>query len=425
MGALTASAGRDDFSQPTLRLLAQRSGYICAYPDCRQLTIGPSDDRVSGVTMVGIGAHITAASSGGPRYDVSLTAEERVGEANGVWMCQLHGKQVDDNASRHTAHDLRRWKAQHEQWVFARIASADSLLKHGITSVAIENVGPFRQRTHIALGRHNVIFGRNGAGKSSLCESIAAFAGGENFENFRRRWHLFGPRSPSMTIEAAVSVNGARTTVRLSEERISVKRVPKDHQTRLHVEVNGNVSARWPQSLFNVVYLESQELKTNRIKDSFRRDLRALAPQLGMSEDQIWDALREELFCSSTFGSRIRRSAKYRAEVLPADGTSFYDARGLSGAETSFAVFDIVLRMIRADPRPTPWMLIVDSSRFLGLDSDNKRRLVEALAQLDEPAVQTVVCVNSEKDALSVKAADTEKWLGSIVAGDLTVHSFL
>lgn len=417
--------GRDDFSHATLSLLAQRSGYICAYPDCRQLTIGPSDDRKSGVTMVGVGAHITAASSRGPRYDANLTAEERVSEANGIWMCQLHGKQIDDNASRHTADDLKRWKAQHEQWVFARIASADSLLKHGITNVAIENVGPFRQRTRIALGRHNVVFGNNGAGKSSLCQSIAAFAGGENFENFRRRWRLFGPRSPSMAIEAAVSVNGARTTVRLSEEPIALRRTSKSHQTRLHVEINGNVSACWPQALFNVLYLESQELRRSRIKDSFRRELRALATQLGISEDRIWDALREELFCSSTFGSTIRRSAKYRAQVRSAKSAHFYEAGDLSGGERSFAVLDIALRMIRADPRQTPWMVIVDSSLFLGLDSDNKRRVVEALAQLDEPAIQTMVCVNSETDAIKVKAADTEKWLGSTVAGALTVHSFL
>lgn len=419
------TGARDDFTQPTLRLLAQRAGYICAYPGCRQLTIGPSDDRKSGLTMVGVGAHITAASREGPRYDGNLTAEERASEENGIWMCQLHGKQIDDNADRHTAEDLKRWKSQHHEWVYARIASADSLLKHGITSIAIENVGPFRQRTSISLGRHNVVFGSNNSGKSSVCESIAAFAGGANFENFRKRWRLFGPGSPSMTIEAAVSVNGARTTVRLSEEPVALKRIPKFHQTRLHVEVNGNVAAQWPQSLFNIVYLDSQKLKPSRIKDPFRRGLRAIAPQLGMSEDQIWDALREELFCSSTFGSRICRIGEYRAEVRSAGSGYFYETGALAGSEHSFALFDIILRMIRADPRPTPWMLIVDLDLFLGLDSDNKRRLVEALSQLEEPAVQTLVCVNSETDAIELKAADAEKWIGSSVAGALTVHSFL
>lgn len=339
-------------------------------------------------------------------YDGSLTPEERASEANGISMCQLHGKQIDDNASRHTAIDLKRWKSQHQEWVFARIASADSLLKQGITDVSIENIGPFRQRTNISLGRHNVVFGPNSSGKSSLCESVAAFAGGVNFENFRKCWRLFGAGSPSMMIEAAVSVNGARTTVRLSEELVALKRVPKLHQTRLHIEVDGNVAAHWPRSLFNIVYLDSQNLKPNRIKDPFRRDLRALAPQLGMSEDQVWDALREELFCSSTFGSRIRRIGEYRAEVRSAGSDFFYETGGLAGSQHTFALFDILLRMIQTQgQRPGS---IVDSSLFLGLDSDNKRRLVEALTQLDEPAVQTLVCVTT-KPMLSISRSRTQK----------------
>jgi hypothetical protein len=50
--------------------------------------------------------------------------------------------------------------------------------------------------------------------------------------------------------------------------------------------------------------------------------------------------------------------------------------------------------------------------------------LTKALTQLDEPAIQTIVCVSSETDAIKLKAADTEKWLGTTVAGALTVLSF-
>lgn len=46
---------RDEFSKGTIRILAQRAGYRCAQPDCRQLTVGPSDDRVGRITMVGVG----------------------------------------------------------------------------------------------------------------------------------------------------------------------------------------------------------------------------------------------------------------------------------------------------------------------------------------------------------------------------------
>lgn len=416
---------RDDFTPTTVRLLAQRAGYMCAKPDCKQLTVGPSDDRKSGVTMVGVAAHITAAAEGGPRYDDDLSSEERASEANGVWMCQTHGKLIDDTASRHTVAELKRWKKQHEEWVFARVAGAGSALKHGLTRISIENIGPFRQRTALSLGRHNVVFGSNQSGKSSLCECIAAFSGGLNFETFRKRWDLFGARSPKMTIEAAISVNGVHTIVRLSEEATTLKRIPKHRQTRLHVEVNGNVAPHWPRSLFNIVYLDSQKWKQNRLKDLFRRELRALAPQLGLSEDQLWDALREELFCTSTFGSRIRRIGEYRAEVRTAGSDHFFETGALAGSEQTFALFDIMLRMIRVDPRPAPWVIIVDSSLFLGLDKENKRRLVAALNALDEPIVQTIVCVNSEEDALELTADDSDRWIGSSVAGALTVHSFL
>ncbi len=112
---------RDDFTPTTVRRLAQRAGYICAYPGCRQLTVGPSEDRASGLTMVGVAAHITAAAKGGPRFDKDLEPEERADESNGVWMCQIHGKLVDDTASRHTVAELKRWKSQHEDWVFKRV----------------------------------------------------------------------------------------------------------------------------------------------------------------------------------------------------------------------------------------------------------------------------------------------------------------
>lgn len=416
---------RDDFTPTTVRLLAQRAGYMCAKPDCKQLTVGPSEDRKSGVTMVGVAAHITAAAEGGPRYDDDLSSDERASEANGVWMCQTHGKLIDDTASRHTVVELKRWKKQHEEWVFSRIASVGSVLKHGLTRISIENIGPFRQRTTLSLGRHNVVFGSNQSGKSSLCECIAAFSGGLNFETFRKRWDLFGARSPKMTIEAAISVNGAHTSVRLSEETTTLKRIPKHRQTRLHVEVNGNVAPHWPRSLFNIVYLDSQKLKPNRLKDVFRRELRALAPQLGLSEDQLWHALREELFCSSTFGSRIRRIGEYRAEVRTAGSDHFFETGALAGSEQTFALFDIMLRMIRVDPRPVPWVIIVDSNLFLGLDKENKRRLVTALNALDEPVVQTIVCVNSEEDAIELTADDSDRWIGSSATGALTVHSFL
>ncbi len=62
----SAIKNRHEFSQKNKELIAKRAGNICSFPDCRQITTGPSDDRLSGVSQIGVAAHITAASVGGP-----------------------------------------------------------------------------------------------------------------------------------------------------------------------------------------------------------------------------------------------------------------------------------------------------------------------------------------------------------------------
>lgn len=68
---------RDDFSEETRQLIAKRAGYICSYPGCGRMTVAVSPDRKSGLTMIGVAAHITAASAKGPRFDKTMTSEER------------------------------------------------------------------------------------------------------------------------------------------------------------------------------------------------------------------------------------------------------------------------------------------------------------------------------------------------------------
>ena len=59
---------------------------------------------------VGVAAHITAASQEGPRFDASLTAEQRCHANNGIWLCQNCAKLVDNDVSRFSANVLRAWK---------------------------------------------------------------------------------------------------------------------------------------------------------------------------------------------------------------------------------------------------------------------------------------------------------------------------
>jgi|ERR1700722_389405 hypothetical protein len=103
----------DDFSDQVKRVLANRVGHRCSNPECRALTSGPQDDSAKSVN-VGVAAHITAASPGGPRYDPDLVPEERSAPSNGIWLCQNDGKLVDNDAARFTVDVLMKWKSDAE-----------------------------------------------------------------------------------------------------------------------------------------------------------------------------------------------------------------------------------------------------------------------------------------------------------------------
>jgi len=105
---------RDDFSTPTKGLLAKRVGYVCSNPECRRRTSGPQANP-AGVVNIGVAAHITAASPGGPRFDDTLTPEQRTDSSNGIWLCQTCAKLIDNDAGRFDRTVLEGWKRAAER----------------------------------------------------------------------------------------------------------------------------------------------------------------------------------------------------------------------------------------------------------------------------------------------------------------------
>jgi hypothetical protein len=123
---------RDEFTEHTKRGLAHRAGYRCSNPDCAAWTIGPGSDPES-VVKIGVAAHITGASPGGPRYDPTLTSEERRASANGIWLCHNCGKVVDSDVTKHDVRTLQRWK---------RLAEANARVRLGRVTVGIQPYQP-------------------------------------------------------------------------------------------------------------------------------------------------------------------------------------------------------------------------------------------------------------------------------------------
>ena len=113
---------RDEFISSTKDLLANRVGRRCSKPNCRKLTCG-ANDNLSKITNVGVAAHICAAAEVGPRFDSSMTSEERKAFDNGIWLCQNCAKLIDSDPIRYIKELLKSWKSIAEEYAIAEVAS--------------------------------------------------------------------------------------------------------------------------------------------------------------------------------------------------------------------------------------------------------------------------------------------------------------
>lgn len=114
---------RDDFSSATKELLANRVGRKCSNPSCRKLTCGASSTPDK-ITNIGVASHICAAAKGGPRYDASMTPEERKSFENGIWLCQSCSKLIDTDTARYTKELLSNWKKIAEELAILEVETA-------------------------------------------------------------------------------------------------------------------------------------------------------------------------------------------------------------------------------------------------------------------------------------------------------------
>lgn len=116
---------REEFNQAVKRTLANRVGLLCSNPNCRAATAGPQADPAKALN-VGIAAHMTAASPGGPRFDPGKAEKDRRNTQNGIWLCQNCAKLVDNDTQTYTIAVLSAWKGQAEEDARARIGQTNS-----------------------------------------------------------------------------------------------------------------------------------------------------------------------------------------------------------------------------------------------------------------------------------------------------------
>lgn len=107
-------SNRDEFIVKVKVLLAKRVSYRCSNPECRRLTIGANSNPQKS-TNIGVAAHICAAASGGPRYDSTMSSEERKSIDNGIWLCQECSVLIDKDPEMYPVNRLVEWKKASEE----------------------------------------------------------------------------------------------------------------------------------------------------------------------------------------------------------------------------------------------------------------------------------------------------------------------
>ncbi|XP_064385969.1 uncharacterized protein LOC135334631 [Halichondria panicea] len=104
---------RDNFSAAVVKILHKRVGGKCCR--CDATTFGPVANNPIKSINIGQAAHIAAAAPGGPRYDPTMTPEERAGVTNGMWMCSNCHDIIDRDVDEYPTAKLRAMRKKAEQ----------------------------------------------------------------------------------------------------------------------------------------------------------------------------------------------------------------------------------------------------------------------------------------------------------------------
>jgi hypothetical protein len=243
---------RDDFPKVVIDVVARRAGMRCSFPSCRQLTSGPRSEHGKAIS-IGVAAHITAASPGGPRYDETLPSEDRASAVNGIWLCQNHAKLIDNDEIKYTAAILRAWKAGAEEAARAEV-TGESVANPGAVAVAsmsrsadpeeacieflrLENLQMPREQIGALFGKAIVmtdgageragweVFGANAADASNLPDVLDFFA---SRSPQVRREHRLARHDLAVVSYGKNACEGERLALTLMEElreQIQVLRV--------------------------------------------------------------------------------------------------------------------------------------------------------------------------------------------------------
>jgi hypothetical protein len=113
------------------------------------------------VSSIGVAAHITAASTGGPRFDPNLDVQARRSARNGIWLCASCSVAIDRDWETQTVSVLRGWKTQAEAAATAERGKKLPRDSDAIDTVAMALTGLPTSFVHSAIANVHIASSRS------------------------------------------------------------------------------------------------------------------------------------------------------------------------------------------------------------------------------------------------------------------------
>jgi hypothetical protein len=147
--------------------LAHFSGGCCYCPGCPEPVLREVDGKIHFIVQI---AHICAALRGGPRFDDTMTDNQRRDLPNLLLLCDPHHGEVDDedNLGLYTAEVLRRWKRQREADPREALQRLMEVTPAGLRNIVADALEDHDVRLIQALDR----LGRNDREAASLLRGL-------------------------------------------------------------------------------------------------------------------------------------------------------------------------------------------------------------------------------------------------------------